>query len=49
MKKIEIRHAVAASDMYQLLSRFLHLPIEEIMIGIDDSDFLYKVNGCGDC
>lgn len=33
-KEIEVQHAVAASDMYQLLSRFLHLPTEEIAVGI---------------
>ncbi|BAE82678.1 TorD/DmsD family molecular chaperone [Desulfitobacterium hafniense] len=33
-KEIEIQHVIAASDMYQLLSRFLHLPTEEISIGI---------------
>jgi TorA maturation chaperone TorD len=35
-KQIEIQQSIAASDMFKLLSMFLHLPTEEIAVGILD-------------
>lgn len=39
----EIQRALAASDMYQLLSRSLHLPTEEIAMGLLDGSLAEDV------
>ncbi|MFB6468121.1 molecular chaperone [Cytobacillus sp. Hz8] len=42
-KELQIQNSVAASDMYRLLSMFLHLPKEEMAIGILDGSLAEDV------